>query len=222
VSGKHNYPVELPWPPPWKYLTSDIAAKVNLGTLANQYTRKVYNVGRKEDLCPVTQFLTSAALAIDGRNGSFLRPDSLLVILVLADREDCSTQAPSYWQQQNVWGKVYINPEDRCYSSPSGSLYSVDHFVGLFGTAHTNGRIIVAITAATGTPKFANGPIGKYVLDVCKGIKPTVRMKEFHDKIGASENQRVAVRWIDSCSVTSLNFNDVAKLSQAILRIVKL
>jgi len=218
-----GYPQDLPWPPPWPYLSGDLLPKLGqakLGSLASIYVGEAWSQTRAEYECRVTQFLQSTALALDGRNGSFLRPDSLLVVLLLADREDCSTKNAAFWSSRDPWRMAHCSSTAACYSG-SADFYSVEHYARRFKTGHPLGRTIIAITGKAGAPTYLSQYGCKVVVDVCKAIRPTERLAALQKQIGTSETQQVSVHWIDACSLIKQDVSAVEALADKILRIVQ-
>jgi hypothetical protein len=187
------YPLEWPWPPPFPYLTSDMFEKADL---INLYMNEIHSATSP---CSVTQFLEAAARAIDGRNGDFLRSDSLLLVLILADREDCSTKDSKLWSE-TAWSKTYTDPNAVCYEPPDGLLHPASSYVPKLQAAHPAGRTLVASVAMSGTPtyKFINGK--KYAEAYCTAtFQPSIRLPAFTRAAEVTGSPSLEPRIIEGC-----------------------
>lgn len=188
------------WPPAWPFLSSQISRDRNLPSLATIYVRDT--MGRaQEGECSVTQFLESAVRASDGRNAGFLRPDSLLVLIILADREDCSTSNPALWRLDN-WGTTYARAGDWCLEPPEGLLVSVEHYVAAFKESRSGtGRVLVFVTARSAPIRWASNGL-KYASPVCgnQHVIPANRLLRFVEQINQMGDPNLEARLADPCS----------------------
>jgi hypothetical protein len=192
-----GWPSSWKWPPTWPYLTSDLAASVNLPLLAASYVQYTWP---NEGDCSVTQFLESGLRAIDGRNAGFVRSDSLLLVWILADAEDCSTATAGLWAPA-LWADQYVEPGFRCYEAPPGLLYPVAHYVKAFSEIHPTGRVLFAITARDGSPAWLPGP-RKAATAVCNQqlVTPAPRLSLFAAGISALNKSNQEALELDPCA----------------------
>lgn len=207
-TGPLSKPLDWPsnwdskWPPRWPYLTGDMAQHVNLPELAATYVRYMPIDGE----CALNQYLRVAAMAIDGRNRDFVRPDSLLVVLLLADGDDCSTKDPSLWDPK-LWalqyGGEYLWPYDYCYVAPPGLLYPVEHYVSLFRDAHPQGAVLVAAVGIEGTPSFVGPPPGKTTQPICDAgyFLPSQRLPALVRGLNQLGSARVRGLMVEGCEL---------------------
>ena len=223
-----NWPKEWAWPPKWSFLTSEQTKKMTkyFHELANIYVKSE----PRETECSVTQFMEAASRGIDGRNQGFLRADSLLVILLVSDREDCSTKTPAMWDTTLSWTDQYRDGNARCYYPPKDLLYPVEHYVKRFSSVHPGGRVLVAIIGDEGKPQFVkstpkpNGAVPVYAKPGCKGgIQPTIRLGQLVTKLNALGNPNVEARIIAPCPIYhGGDTSEIDKLADRILELLSL
>lgn len=125
-----------PWPPRWRVLSPDLARYGDIAALAQLYAAHM-----PQYTCEIPQFLEVGFLAVDGRNTSFPRQNSLLVFLIFSNREDCSTKDDSLWNPASGWTKQSIAPA-RCTFPPKGLEYGVERYVKLARALHRTGPLL--------------------------------------------------------------------------------
>ena len=168
--------------------------------------------------CSITQWLESAALALDGRNGDFIRPDSLLVVVMITDREDCSTADDALWAA-GPWQQQYF-PNARCYKPPDGLMHPIERYVEIFSRIHPAGRTIVAVVGRYEAPVFvgdkASDPV--YAQPLCQSrLQPTLRLGRFVDAIQALNQPNLEARMWDGCSsIFEHDYSEFDKLAERI------
>jgi hypothetical protein len=218
-----EYPSSLPWPPPWPYLNGDLAGQLNVAGLWANYVWQAQRMTEREGWCAVTQYLQSAALAVDGRNTGFVRDDSLLVILILADREDCSTQRPSFWADRDEWGKLYWDPNARCYYPPAGALYPIDHYKDVFGKSHPAGTTLVVVVGLQGVPQFESQWDGsKFAMPDCEGqLRPSLRLPAFVSAANQAGDPALGARMIEACPIALGYETGIPELADTILGLME-
>lgn len=195
-------PPHLKWPPTWKwppqfpYLTGEMAHTVDLPSAASLY---VYGNDPIEAECYVNQFLESTLRAVDGRNPGFVRPDSLLLVWIFADNEDCSTADPKLWER-SLWMPEYGNPGYRCYEPPSGLLYPVERYLEGFARLHPQGRILFAVTGRDEKPVWDPGPPKRVkVLCYYEHVFPAPRLGAFVRGINALHDPNQEAYLMEPC-----------------------
>lgn len=185
------------WPPRWPYLTSDMANDIDLSELVHMYVVDMASDGD----CNVNQYMEAAARAIDGRNGDFVRSDSLLVIVLIADQEDCSTKNDQLWDP-SLWsctaGGPYFSADARCLEPPSDLLYSVQDYVTRVSSAHRNGSVLLAAAGLDASPEWTSVPC-KRPVSPCTFIVSTPRLAALPRGLTALQNSRLEGFWIDAC-----------------------
>jgi hypothetical protein len=225
-----DYPSNLPWPPPWPFLSLDvIKGTTTFRALAWAYIDGAQGQTQSEEgPCSVTEFLESAALAVDGRNGKFVRDDSLLVILILADYEDCSTKDSSLWDKTD-WQKTYAIRNPVCYSPPDGLLFPVSRYPKYFAQIHPKGRTLVAIVGTGGTPKLVpwSGSGTLLAEEACyssgpssKGIVPAPRLASFPSEARKYGSGVVEGLMLDGCAAIQGSSASMTPLVDRILELV--
>ncbi|MCB9667611.1 MAG: hypothetical protein H6715_05800 [Myxococcales bacterium] len=93
--------------------------------------------------------------ADDPFNGGFLRPDSLLTIVVVTDEEDCSSPDPQMFAE-NVEPPVQQEIAYRCADQPWGNadrLYPVSRYVDGFLKLREGREDLLVFAAITGVPQ---------------------------------------------------------------------
>lgn len=191
-----DWPASWSWPPRWPYLTGDMASSVDLPSLGRLY---VVESDPIEGSCSVTQFLESALKAIDGRNPGFIRSDSLLLVWILADAEDCSTADATLWEPA-LWKNEYAAPLFRCYEPPAGLLHPIQRYVDGFSRLHPNGRILFAVTGRDEKPVWKSGsPKSAEVLCYGAHVHPAPRLGAFVRRINELHHPNQDARLMDPC-----------------------
>lgn len=97
---------------------------------------------------PVT-FVNGSRGNADGPNESFVRPDSLLVIVVLTDEDDCSAANPDIFNRSSL---VFTDPDLnlRCsrYGDPAlGAVHPTSRFVDGLLAVHPPERVVYHLVA---------------------------------------------------------------------------
>lgn len=103
----------------------------------------------------------------DAENAGFLRPDSLLVVVVVTDEDDCSAKDPHIFAIDSMLDPgdplLQIGPNVRCLGAPSG-LYATQRYLdGLRALRPNNPNLIFAVIGGvppdllpdSGEPDFA-------------------------------------------------------------------
>jgi hypothetical protein len=84
----------------------------------------------------------------DGENAGFLRPDSLLAVILVTDEDDCSVRDPDFFERDSAAYPTNINL--RCAEHPEG-LHSVERYVdGLLALRDNPDRLV--FSAIVGVP----------------------------------------------------------------------
>jgi hypothetical protein len=173
-----------------------------------------------EGYCNVTQFLESASLAIDGRNKGFVRSDSLLLTLIFAGIEDCSTKNESFWPTVPQTGGPLLY--EWCYNPPSDFLYSVEHYVEKLGKRRPNGITLVAIAGKDGSATLLDtGANNSHLVYYCDGyFAPTPRLASLVRKLNALGDPRVEAQLFDYCPIKQGKFDSMKSLASHILSLM--
>jgi len=102
IANGDRYLSDVAGPTPGTRITNyDQGGAVSLTTAFGQ----IADVGT--DGCPFEQHLASMQAALEpGANGTFLRPDAHLAVIVLADEDDCSAQAPELFEPNPALGPL--------------------------------------------------------------------------------------------------------------------
>jgi hypothetical protein len=165
-------PVEPPenwvgaWPPPALW-SPELARRDDLGSLLYHYT----NEALKLPHCEITQYLETAFATIDGRNADFPREGSLLVLLIVSTREDCSTSDHSLWDPKNGWTDEF-HANARCTKPPAGLLYPVERYVDRLADIHASGPILAFVVGSNApaiyeTYPYPLGETAQWVVPEC-------------------------------------------------------
>lgn len=206
------------WPPSWPYLTGEMGKEIDLPALVWLYVDGMSVDGD----CNISQMMEVAALALDGRNPGFVRPDSLLVVLLLANREDCSTKTPSRWDP-DLWD-VYHYSGDACYEPPADLLHPVERYVEIFPTLHPMGQTLVAALGWDAKPTWAMAGSLKVARGSpdCQGqVLPAPRLSELVRKLNGLEDPRTEALFIDACPLLDQNLEGLYPLADRILALVE-
>jgi hypothetical protein len=215
-----DWPSQFPWPPAQPYLTYDMLREI-YPEYADQFLVDVHTTAtRDEGECSVTQFLESATRAVDGRNPGFVRPDSLLMILILTDREDCSTQDAALWEK-SLWFGKYREPDAMCYEPPPRLLYPVDRYVSILKGLHRDGRTLVAILAADAAPTWKDyGAQGKGVEGHCSNtVYPSQRLPSFVAQVNCLGDPNLQAQIVDTCAVLKDKAATADQLAKTVFQI---
>jgi hypothetical protein len=124
------------------------------------------------------RFVAGTSGHADGANAGFLRDDSILVVLVLSDENDCSVSDPELLDPGSTRYSEDLNL--RCFSYPD-ALHPVARYVdGLLATRSDPRDLIFAVVAGIpmdltpgGTPEFAAVLSDPRMAEVLEGIAPT-------------------------------------------------
>jgi len=194
-----SWPSDWPWPPNWPYLTSAHGEKTDLVDLAETYVE----VASYDRECDVPQFLKAATRAIDGRNAGFVRDDSLLAIVLIADREDCSTKNDGLWVSE--WWKGQYTVSAACYEPLPDLLYPPEQYVDMLKNAHLGGGLLVAVIGHAGVPQLAplEPEIILHVKRSCSNsmlsVYPTVRLEQFLTSVDKEKDEHTGGVMLDAC-----------------------
>jgi hypothetical protein len=81
----------------------------------------------------------------DGANAGFLRPDSILAVVLVTDEEDCSTADPELFNSSSTRYAGELNL--RCFSNPT-AVHPIDRFVdGFLATRRSPERLVCSVIA---------------------------------------------------------------------------
>jgi len=194
-----SWPASEPWPPATPYLSIDMAARMDLGRVAAGWV----GAAPVSWSCRWPQFMEAVVAAVDGRNPGFVRDDSLLAVLMIGLREDCSTRDPSLWG--TGWYEGKCGPDSCCYiPAPDGLLQPVSHYVSALPAAHAQGSLLVLVAGHPGQPEFLDlgPPIGLLIQKSCLGITsvlPSVRLAQLVQGLQALGDERVGAHFVDLC-----------------------
>ena len=109
------------------------------------------------------RFVEGSVGHADGQNGGFIRPSSLLAIILVTDEEDCSAANPGIFDPASTTFGGDLNLRCWTYGHPAdGILHPVERFVdGLLATREDPGLLVVA--AITGIPTATNPAVGEAI-----------------------------------------------------------
>lgn len=183
---------DSPAPPAGELLEGPSGVRILTGeNTASEWSEQVFSASSPE--CRNPNFLEAASLAIDGRNTTFPRHDAVLVVLLLANMDDCSVDDFSLWNDPAVWEED-LSWFARCYRPAEGFLYPVNRYLDSLLQAFP-GRIFVAAVGSADKPTYITDPGGNLTLQtVCEfsfNLFPTPRIASFIDGIGALGDPRL-------------------------------
>jgi len=127
----------------------------------------------------VTRFFMDTTGHADGANSGFLRTDSIVVILVVTDEEDCSVEDPDFFNPASM---VYFGSlNNRCVTG-SGGLYGIPRYAEGFRALRPGAPHRVIFAGLVGIPLDLEGatydimlddPDMQYIFDVGSVLRPS-------------------------------------------------
>ena len=211
LNAPTGWPAEWEWPPRWNYLKPEHVDRVPPGQMLATYLMSASateaNMPSGAAACNVTEYLEVARMATDGRNGDFIRPDSLLVIVFLANWEDCSTDDASLWAT-SLWSTQYRYSNSLCYRPPEHLLYPVTRSLDYFSTIHSAGRMLIGLVGTESQPVWTqvSSPPLALAQPICSTtengntVVPTLRIPELMRGL-AAQSPTVESLQFDPCAV---------------------
>lgn len=205
------------WPPKWGYLTGKMYPEYDLKTLVWFYVKD----SLREPICNITQYFEVASLAIDGRNTGFIRPNSLIVIIILGDREDCSTKSPLLWKSGN-WMDQYLNANDRCLEPVKDLLYPLGKYINEYSTTYKQRKIVVGFVGNDKPVLWKQYSSGAKTSDHPFSTEPTPRFKELYKALDSQKGSNLEAFWNNSLSNLSSADDHSQALNHIADRVVQL
>lgn len=103
------------------------------------------------------RFVEGSVGHADGQNAGFVRPNSLLTIILVTDEEDCSAANPEVFDPASTTFGGDLNLRCWTYGNPAdGIIHPVERFVdGLLATRAADPDLLV-VAAITGIPEVTN------------------------------------------------------------------
>lgn len=175
------------WPPP-PLISPSMAALGDIPKLSMAYVGT--EMGKLQ--CEVTQYLEAAFWSTDGRNARFPRDGTLLVLLIMSTRDDCSTADFTLWDPSSGWREEMMT-NARCTFAPEGLLHSVDHYVQRLSQSHASGRVLAYVVGSgiqpVQVPFTPDSEKPLWVDPECEvrgmAITPASRLLDFASKVDA-------------------------------------